>query len=53
MKFLPAIVVLIGLVMLMAGAGRRGLRAGEQIAAVILGFLVLALVFGWLVRRTI
>lgn len=53
MRFLPAIIILIGIVMLMAGPGRKGIRAGEQIGLVIVGFLVLAILFGLVVARTL
>ncbi len=53
MKYVPALVILIAMVMLMAGAGRRGVRAGESIGIVIVIFLVLAALFAVIVRRAL
>jgi hypothetical protein len=52
MRFVPLVVLLLILVVLMAGSGRRGLRAAEQIALVIAGFLVLAVLFALVLRST-
>lgn len=47
----PAVVVLIGIVMLFAGKG--GGRLGGRIVLVILGAIVLFFIFGYAVSRTI
>jgi hypothetical protein len=52
-KYLPAILILLGLVVLMAGPGRRGIRTGEQIGIVIIGFIVLAVLFAFVVNRSL
>jgi NADH:ubiquinone oxidoreductase subunit 6 (subunit J) len=52
-KYVPAILILLGFVILMAGPGRRGIRTGEQIGLVILGFIVLAALFAFVVNRSL
>jgi hypothetical protein len=52
-EILPMLVILIGIVMLMAGMGGRGLAAGRSILFVIAGFLLLALLFGTVVARAL
>lgn len=51
MRFLPAILVLVALVMLMAGSNR--IKVGEQIGLVILGFLILMGLFALAVNRAL
>ena len=53
MRFLPAIMVLVGLVMLMAGPGRKGVQTGQQIGLVILGLLILTALFAVVVNRAL
>lgn len=53
MKYLPITIILIGLVVVMAGMGDKGLRVGGSIVAVILAFIVLAILFGVVVARTL
>ena len=48
---MPALLVLVGLVMLLAGKG--GGRLGGRILLVILGAIVLFFIFGYAVSRTI
>ncbi|MDQ3985064.1 MAG: hypothetical protein M3280_01000 [Actinomycetota bacterium] len=48
---LPATIFLIGFVMLMAGKG--GARLGGRILLVILGWIALFLVFGYVVSRAL
>jgi len=48
---LPGLILLIGLVMVMSG--KKGIRAGEQIGLVILGFLVLAALMALVVNRAL
>jgi hypothetical protein len=52
-RFLPAILILLGLVVLMAGPGRRGIRTGEQIGFVIMTFIALAALFAFVVNRAL
>ena len=47
----PALIVLVGFVMLLAGRG--GGRLGGRIVLVILGAIVLFFIFGYAVTRTI
>ena len=49
--YVAIILMLIGVVMLMAGRG--GVRTGEQIGLVILGFLVLMGIFALVVNRAL
>ena len=51
MRFLPAIIVLLALVMFMAGPGR--FKVGEQIGLVILGFLILMGLFALAMSRAL
>jgi hypothetical protein len=51
MDYLPVVLVLIGLVVLMAGAGGKGLEAGRQILLVLIGLLVLVALFSLLLER--
>jgi hypothetical protein len=50
MRFVPLVVLLLILVVLMAGWGRRGLRAAQGIAVVIAGLLLLAVLFALVLR---
>jgi hypothetical protein len=50
MRFVPFVILLLILVVLMAGSGRRGLKAAERIALVIAGLLVLAVLFALVAR---
>lgn len=50
-QLVASIAMLLGIVMLMAGRG--GVRTAEQIGFVVLGFLVLALLFGLVVSRAL
>jgi hypothetical protein len=52
-KYIPITILLIGMVVIMAGMGDKGLRAGGSIVAVILAFVVLAILFGIVVARTL
>ncbi len=52
MRYLPVLLLLIGVVMIFAGPG-KGLRVFEQIGLVILGFLVLVVLFGLIVNRAL
>jgi hypothetical protein len=52
-KYIPAVLILLAIVYVMAGAGRKGARAGESIVLVIIAFLVLAILFGLVVARTL
>jgi hypothetical protein len=50
-QLIAYIVMLVGVVMLMAGRG--GARTGEQIGFVLLGFFILAMLFGLVVSRAL
>ncbi|HEX2173648.1 MAG TPA: hypothetical protein VHL09_14520 [Dehalococcoidia bacterium] len=49
---IPAVVFLIGVVMLFAG-GARGAQLGGKILMVILGAIALFLIFGYIVGRAV
>ena len=51
MRFLPWLLILIGLVILMAGGGRGGARLGRSITLVIVGLIVLTGIFFLVVDR--
>ena len=51
--FIAIIVFLIGVVALMAGAGREGLRAARSIVLVIAGLIVMTLLFAVVVSGAI
>ena len=51
MRFLPILLVLIGLVMLMAGSARKGRELGQSMGIVIVGLIILAAIFAVFARR--
>jgi hypothetical protein len=51
MKFLVPTLLLIGVVVILSGAGRRGVRAGRSIFFVIGLMLLMAVVFAYIVDR--
>jgi hypothetical protein len=52
-ELIPIVLILVALVFLMAGAGNRGIKAGGSILVVIAGALVVALLWGLVLRRTL
>jgi hypothetical protein len=50
-QLIASIAILLGIVVLMGGRG--GVRTAEQIGFVVLGFIVLALLFGLVVSRAL
>jgi hypothetical protein len=52
-KYLPAMLLAIGVVILMAGPGQKKVRAGESIILVIIGAIIMAVIFGLVVSRTL
>lgn len=56
MKYLPSLIALICVVllfMILAGSQGDWVRAGRKIVVVIAGFIVLAIIFGLVLSRTI
>lgn len=53
MRYLPALLILIGLVALMAGAGSRGIQTAARIVLVIGGLIILFVLFALLVARAL
>ena len=51
MKFVIPTILLIGVVVILSGAGRRGVRAGRSIFFVIGLMLLMAVVFAYIVDR--
>jgi hypothetical protein len=51
MKFLIPTLLLIGVVIIISGAGRRGVRAGRSIFFVLGVMLLLAVIFAYIVDR--
>jgi hypothetical protein len=50
--FFPLLLLLVGAVVLMAGAGKRGVRAGGSIFLVMGVLILLAVIFGLILART-
>lgn len=53
MKYLPALLILIVLVALMAGAGSKGVQATTRIMLAILGLTALIILFALVVARAL
>lgn len=53
MKYLPVVALLLALVTVMGGAGERSFKATGSIVGVIVAFLLMALLFGLVVNRTL
>jgi hypothetical protein len=51
LNYLPWLLVLMVLVVLMAGSGRRRVQAGEMMLVTIGGLLILAILFGFVLFR--
>ena len=51
MKFIIPTLLLIGVVIIISGAGRRGVRAGRSIFLVIGVMLFMAVVFAYIIQR--
>lgn len=53
MKYFVPMLFAIGLVIMMAGPGDRKIRMGESILVVIVGAIIAALIFGFVVSQTL
>lgn len=53
MKYVPVVALLVALVAVMGGLGSESFRATRSIVATIVGLLVVALLFGLVVKRTL
>ena len=51
MRFLPVVIILIGLVILMAGSGPKARQLGGSIGMVIVGLIVMTAIFAIFARR--